>query len=73
MQDKKESPPILERFARRDTPAVERPMPDIVRHQLAVAEDEPEGYNPYDKPPPPVTEKQLQALLDRRQRIKPGG
>ena len=57
MQEKKARPPILDKFVKRDIPFVARPVPDIVRHQLAVTESEPEGYNPYDKPPPPVTEK----------------
>ena len=72
MQDKKEQPRILEKFVKRDVAAGERPIPDIVSHQLAVTEDEPEGYNPYDKPPPPVTQVQLEASLARRLGWKTG-
>jgi hypothetical protein len=68
MQDKTERPPIVVNFVKRDNDGVAGPGPDIVRHELAVAEDEPAGYNPYDNPPPLVTRTPQDASLVRRPR-----
>lgn len=71
MQKKEERPPILDKCEKRGTSTVARPVPDIVSHRLTVTEEEPEGYDPYDKPPPVVTTAHLDVSMSRRRRTKP--
>jgi len=66
MQEKKERPPILDKFGKRETPTVGRPEPNVERHRFAFTDEEPAGYDPYDKPPPVVTTARLDAPMSRR-------
>jgi hypothetical protein len=66
MQNKPDRPPILGKFAKRDVSASEPCTTDVVSHTLAISDDDSAGYNPYDKPPPPPTEAQLDAMARRR-------
>jgi hypothetical protein len=65
MQHKQERPPILRKFLKRELPEPAAGRPQIVQHSLSICEDDSEGYNPYDKPPPPPTEAQLEAMARR--------
>lgn len=65
MQHKQERPPILRRFVKRDLPEPVDECPQVVNHSLSIRDDDSEGYNPYDKPPPPPTEAQLETMARR--------
>jgi hypothetical protein len=66
MQHKFDRPPVPGKFAKRDVPTPEPGAPEVLSHTLAISDDEAAGYNPYDKPPPPPTEAQLDARTRHR-------
>jgi len=71
MQNKKNSPPVLSKFVRREIKSYQPEPADILSHELMVSEPEPGGYNPYDKPAPPPTEAQIDDTGRRRVLRKP--
>ena len=66
MNNKKEMPPVLGKFVRREIEGIDRNGVTIVRHNLSIMDSVDEGHNPYDKSGPRPTEAQTEEAIRRR-------
>jgi hypothetical protein len=66
MQKKDHTPPVLSKFVRREIKSYQPEPADVLSYELKISEPESNGYNPYDKPGPLLTEAQIDDAGRRR-------
>ena len=70
LQDEGNALALLKTFAKKAVANDPAPPVTVLRHSLSVMDTESEGYDPYNNPPPPPTEAEIEASMGRPARLK---